>query len=91
MTKEERIYKLKNGSETAIWAANEIERLQFEANKLRGLALWSLYHHQGANSNIGQPIRKALGIGKLAKMTHEQIKAARIAGGERFLVVKHND
>lgn len=28
MTREDRIYKLKNGSDTAIWAANEIERLE---------------------------------------------------------------
>lgn len=34
MTREERIYKLKNGSDTAIWAALEIERLESENHKL---------------------------------------------------------
>lgn len=28
MTRDERIYKLKNGSDTAIWAANEIEKME---------------------------------------------------------------
>lgn len=30
MDREERLHKLKNGSDTAIWAANEIERLTQE-------------------------------------------------------------
>ena len=28
MTRDERIYKLKNGSDTAIWASNEIEKME---------------------------------------------------------------
>ena len=74
MTRDERISKLKNGSDTAIWAANEIEMLT-------GLLLWALYHHQGGGSTIGQPIRKALGIGEYDRLTSEQIKEAQIAGG----------
>jgi hypothetical protein len=35
MTREERIEKLKNGSDTAIWAAEEIERLR---KTLEGIA-----------------------------------------------------
>lgn len=49
--------------------------------ELRGLLLWSLYHHQGGSSTIGQPIRKALGIGQHDRMTPEQIEEAQIAAG----------
>ena len=55
--------------------------LEFDLIKLRGLLLWALYHHQGANSDVGLPIRKALGIGRYDVMTNEQIKEAEIAGG----------
>jgi hypothetical protein len=57
-------------------AADEIARL-------RDLLLWSLYHHQGASSTIGQPIRKALGIGENDNLTYEQVTAAEIAAGVR--------
>lgn len=30
-----RMYKLKNGTETAIWAADQIERLTYEAEELK--------------------------------------------------------
>jgi len=33
--REQRIYKLKNGSDTAIWAANEIERLEKALRDIR--------------------------------------------------------
>lgn len=55
--------------------------LEFDLVKLRGLLLWTLYHHQGANSEVGLPIRKSLGIGRYDAMTIEQIKEAKIAGG----------
>lgn len=47
--------------------------------KFRGLLLWTLYHHQGGSSDIGQPIRRALGIGQHDHMTPEQIEAGRAA------------
>ena len=53
-------------------AADEIERL-------RGCLLWLLWHHQGASSPTGQPIRRALGIDQHAPMTDAQIEA-----GQRF-------
>ena len=36
-------------------AADEIERL-------RGVLLWALWHHQSAGSPVGQPIRRVLGM-----------------------------
>ena len=50
-----------------------------DAEKFRGLLLWTLYHHQGGSSDIGQPIRRALGIGQHDHMTPEQIEAGRAA------------
>lgn len=44
--------------------------------KLEGLLLLALYHHQGGSSPVGQPIRKALGIGPFDHMTDEQIERA---------------
>jgi hypothetical protein len=81
MDRKERIRKLKNGSDTAVWASNEIEYLESKLDKFRGLLLWVLYHHQGANSEIGLPIRKSLGMARYEAMTIEQIKRAKIAGG----------
>jgi hypothetical protein len=42
----------------------------------RGALLWALYHHQGGNSPVGQPIRTLLGIDRFAAMTSEQIEEA---------------
>lgn len=39
--------------------------------------LWALYHHQGGNSPVGQPIRAALGIGQHDRLTDEQIAKAK--------------
>ena len=50
-----------------------------EIHILRGLLLWALYHHQGASSAVGQPIRQALGIGQYERMTDEQIAMAKEA------------
>ena len=50
-----------------------------EIHILRGLLLWALYHHQGASSDVGQPIRQALGIGQYERMTAEQIATAKEA------------
>lgn len=43
--------------------------------------LWTLYHHQGGSSHIGQPIRKLLGIGQHDRLTNEQIAQAKAFGG----------
>lgn len=42
--------------------------------------LWTLWHHQGGSSHIGQPIRKLLGIGQHDRMTDEQIAKAKAFG-----------
>lgn len=48
---------------------------QDEVQQMHGLLLWALYHHQGGSSPVGQPIRRALGIGQHEHMTAEQIRA----------------
>lgn len=67
-------------------AAEHIERLTARAldlsaenDDMRGLLLWTLYHHQGGSSDIGQPIRRALGIGQHDRLTDEQIAAGKSA------------
>jgi hypothetical protein len=45
------------------------------------LLLWALYHHQGGKSDVGQPIRRLLGIGQHDDLTDEQIRTAALAGG----------
>lgn len=44
---------------------------------LRGLLMLALYHHQGGSSPVGQPIRRAFGIGAHDDMTPEQIAVAK--------------
>ena len=41
MTREQRIAKLKNGSDTAIWAASEIELLEAELADFRNHKNWT--------------------------------------------------
>lgn len=50
-----------------------------EIERMRGVLLWTLWHHQGGSSPIGQPIRRALGMGQFDPMTPEQIEC-----GQRF-------
>jgi len=45
--------------------------------KMESALLWTLYHHQGGSSHIGQPIRKLLGIGQHDHMTPEQIERGK--------------
>jgi len=47
-------------------------------NSARAALLWVLYHHQGASSYVGQPIRFALGIGKYDRLSESQIAEARL-------------
>lgn len=42
----------------------DITAMREEIEKMRGLLLWVLWHHQGASSTVGQPIRKFLGVGR---------------------------
>ncbi len=48
-----------------------------ECERYRGLLLWALYHHQGSISDVGQPIRLALGIGRSDRLTDAQIAFAK--------------
>lgn len=48
--------------------------------QMESALLWTLYHHQGGSSHIGQPIRKLLGIGQHERMTDEQIQQAKAFG-----------
>lgn len=50
-----------------------------DAERFRGLLLWLLYHHQGSSSEIGQPIRQALGIGQFDDLSLEQIQEGTAA------------
>lgn len=43
----------------------------------RAALLWVLWHHQGGNSPVGQPIRTVLGMGRFDRLTDEQIAAAK--------------
>lgn len=45
----------------------------------RGAIAWVLYHHQGGNSAIGQPLRFALGMG-----AHEPLRETLIADAIRY-------
>jgi len=54
----------------ALWASNEVMQMH-------GLLLWALYHHQGASSPVGQPIRRALGIDPHAPLTAVQLTHAK--------------
>lgn len=48
-----------------------------ERQNAEAALLWVLYHHQGGSSNIGQPIRKLLGIGQFDRLTDEEIANAK--------------
>lgn len=47
----------------------------------RGLLFWALYHAQGGSSEVGQVIRRWLGIGRHERLTDQQIAEARNAAG----------
>lgn len=49
--------------------------------QMEAALLWTLYHHQGGSSPIGQSIRKLLGIGQHDRMTDEQLAQAKAFGG----------
>lgn len=43
----------------------------------RAALLWVLWHHQGASSPVGQPIRLALGMGPYDRLTELDVVAAK--------------
>jgi hypothetical protein len=43
----------------------------------RAALLWVLWHHQGGNSQVGQPIRFALGMGQHDDLNDHQIREAK--------------
>lgn len=80
-------YIATNGGLVSVFASNadaqrlndELTRLRAENARQRGLLLWAVYHAQGGSSAVGQPIRKALGIGQFDHLTPEQVRDAAIA------------
>lgn len=62
-----------------LWRA-ELTKAREEGRKeAMPLLLLALYHHQGANSIVGQPIRRLIGMGQYERMTDEQIAAGESA------------
>jgi hypothetical protein len=55
---------------------NLIEARQ-AANAMEALLLWALYHHQGGNSAVGQPIRRMLGYGPHEHLRPEHVERAK--------------
>lgn len=53
-----------------------IENLKPE---VRAALLFALWHHQGASSPVGQPIRAMLGIGEHDRLDQDQLAAAKSA------------
>lgn len=43
----------------------------------RAALLWVLWHHQGGSSDIGQPIRFALGMGQHERLNEHQVREAK--------------
>lgn len=52
------------------------EPAQGEESSDLGALLWILYTHQGASSEVGQKIRRRLGMGQFDRMSDEQIAEA---------------
>lgn len=48
-------------------------------NALEAVCLNALWHHQGASSLVGQPIRKVLGVGQFDRLTDAHIKTLKNA------------
>ncbi|HHQ6589197.1 TPA: DUF551 domain-containing protein [Serratia fonticola] len=46
-------------------------------DEIKQVLLWALWHHLGGCSDIGQPIRKFLGIGANERLTDEQLITAK--------------
>jgi len=82
-------YKLTEDEAIAAWNRRaEVERLAAQAappeevspeftDTARAALLWVLWHHQGASSKVGQPIRFALGMGQHDALTGLQVLEAQ--------------
>lgn len=64
---------------TALALGKEATAIRAQVERLRSACLFSLYHHQGGSSVVGQVMRRALGIGRFDRMTEEQIFQAKSA------------
>lgn len=63
-------------------SAETSELLRNRIDQLEAVLLHALWHHQGAHSEVGQPIRAVLGIGRFAPLTMDQIRIARSVAGQ---------
>lgn len=64
----------------------DLEAQAAHIKELEAACINALYHHQGASSVVGQPIRKVLGIGQFDRLTDAQIatlKSAMQEGSKR--------
>ena len=66
---------------------DEVAQLEAKIEDLESLLLWALWHHQGASSPVGQPIRAALGIGPHDALTVGQVHAGSDAVAR---LMRHN-
>jgi hypothetical protein len=48
----------------------------WQLGEMTTVLLWILYHHQGFNSEIGQPARRVLGMGRAQRLSAEQLTQA---------------
>lgn len=55
----------------------DITAMRKEIEDMQGLLLWALWHHQGAGSPVGQPIRKFMGIDKHEALLVGQVHHAK--------------
>lgn len=60
---------------------DKLEEAVSRVAELEAVALNALYHHQGAGSAVGQPIRRALGIGQFDRLAPAQIETAHSVPG----------
>lgn len=67
------------GKELLRKAADALSDFQPTTDDVRAALLFCLWHHQGGNSKIGQPIRLMLGIGQDEHLTDEQLAIAKSA------------
>ena len=66
---------------------DEVAQLEAKIEDLESLLLWALWHHQGASSAVGQPIRVALGIGP-----HDSLTVGQVHAGSEVVarLIRHN-
>jgi len=57
--------------------AEPIEMSPEFTDTARAALLWVLWHHQGASSQVGQPIRFALGMAQHERLNEQQVREAK--------------